>query len=120
MTKYHQAREDASQAIELDPGLANAYFNRGRALASLNNFQDALKDFDQAINLDPMFSWSFLHRGSVFLKLDKKEQALEDFKRAAILGNQEAQGYLKKRKIQWLVGDNTMVTPVEEVPNPWI
>jgi hypothetical protein len=35
------------------------------------------------------------------LKLDKTEQALEDIKKAADLGNGEAQGYLKKKGIQW-------------------
>ncbi len=101
LAKYHQALEDANKAIELAPGLANAYFNRGRSLASLNNIQDAFKDYDRAIQLDPMFSWSFLFRAYAFLKLNKTEQALGDFKRAASLGNEVAQGYLKKKGIQW-------------------
>jgi len=101
LAKYQQALEDANKAIELNPGLAGAYFNRGRALASLNNIQDAFKDYERAIQLDPTFSWSFLYRAYAFLKLNKTEQALEDFKRAASLGNEMAQGYLKKKGIQW-------------------
>ncbi len=78
-----------------------AYFRKGRALALLNNLQDAVRSYEKAIELDPTYSWSFLHRGYVFLKLGKNEQAMEDFKKAAGLGNNDAQSYLKKKGIQW-------------------
>ena len=101
LKKYHQALDDANKAVEIAPKFSTAYFRRGMAFASLNKFEDAIKDYDKAIELDPMFSWSFLSRGYTFLKLGKTEQALEDLKRAARLGNNNAQGYLQKKGIQW-------------------
>jgi adenylate cyclase len=98
---YHEALEDANRAVELAPEFSIAYFRKGMALASLKKLQDAIKDFDKAIELDPTFSRSFLHRGYTFMKLGKTEQALEDLKKAASLGNNDAQNYLQKKKIQW-------------------
>jgi tetratricopeptide (TPR) repeat protein len=101
LKNYRQALEDANKAIELDPEFSDAYFRRGRALSSLNNVHDAIKDFDKAIELDPTFGRFFLYRGYALLKLNKTEQGLEDLKKAASLGNDEAQSYLKKKRIPW-------------------
>lgn len=38
--------------IELDPGNANAYFNRGSAYDSIGDFDAAIADYTKALDLD--------------------------------------------------------------------
>jgi len=45
------AIQDYNKAVELDPTLAQAYFNRGEAWIRLNNNVEAIRDFEKAIQL---------------------------------------------------------------------
>jgi tetratricopeptide (TPR) repeat protein len=42
-----------SQAIAIQPGLADAYFHLGLVRADQGNIQEATSHFRQALNLDP-------------------------------------------------------------------
>jgi tetratricopeptide (TPR) repeat protein len=44
---------DYSAAIRLDPKLANAYDNRGRAYRAKGENDQAIRDFKEATRLDP-------------------------------------------------------------------
>jgi tetratricopeptide (TPR) repeat protein len=48
-----EAIEDLSRAIALDPGIADAYYERGLAYALISETDKALADFNQACALDP-------------------------------------------------------------------
>ena len=58
--RYQQAIEHYTKAIQLDPQMARAYYNRGNAESNLSNYKEALKDYSKAIQLDPYYSESFL------------------------------------------------------------
>ena len=45
-----QAMADLSKSIELEPGLAQAYYNRGIVYDKQGRFIDAINDFSKAIN----------------------------------------------------------------------
>ena len=45
---YQHAVADYTKAIELDPNLAEAYFNRGLALVRLKKTQDGIADLSKA------------------------------------------------------------------------
>jgi len=63
---YYNALEAYSNAIELNPGFAKAYFNRGLLLASRKRTRDrAIRDFNQAIELAPDFAEAYVGRGNV-------------------------------------------------------
>ncbi len=47
------AMADYTEAIRLDPKLANAYDNRGRAYRAKGENDRAVRDFKEAIRLDP-------------------------------------------------------------------
>ena len=51
------------EAIRLNPNSAEAYFNRGRAKAKLDQRPAAIADYDEAIRLNPNFAEAYLHRG---------------------------------------------------------
>ena len=48
MGNYIRAIEDFGRAIEINPGYAGAYYNRGRAQAFLGNQKQALEDLKTA------------------------------------------------------------------------
>ena len=52
---YNQAIQDLNKAIQLDPGLALAYYNRGRAYADLGQDAEADADKAKACSLDSIW-----------------------------------------------------------------
>lgn len=48
-----QAIADYTNALELDPNLADAYFNRGGANYHSGNLEQALRDYEQYLELAP-------------------------------------------------------------------
>ena len=51
--KMDRAIADFSRAIELDPQLSWAYYNRGLAFVYTGNESDAQKDFGECLKLRP-------------------------------------------------------------------
>lgn len=51
------------EAIRLNPSSAKAYFNRGKARASLDQDPSAIADYNRAIQLNPNFAETYFHRG---------------------------------------------------------
>ncbi|MEI6687187.1 MAG: tetratricopeptide repeat protein, partial [Planctomycetota bacterium] len=49
--KYPEAIADYTKAIELNPNLATAYYNRGIVLKSLGKTEAAIADFTKARDL---------------------------------------------------------------------
>ena len=50
LSKYDLAAADFQRAIDLDPDLAAAYYNRGLARAMLGDSQGAMADMDVALS----------------------------------------------------------------------
>jgi tetratricopeptide (TPR) repeat protein len=51
-----------NKSIDLEPGFAAAYSNKGLALHALNNFDDAIAQFNKAISLDPNYAEAYLNK----------------------------------------------------------
>ena len=47
-----EAIKDLNQAVEIDPLLLDAYYNRGTAKSFLKQDKEAMKDFNKAIELN--------------------------------------------------------------------
>ena len=50
---FDDAIDDYTKAIELDPRLAAAWFNRGTVLYRLGLFEEGLRDLKKSVELDP-------------------------------------------------------------------
>ncbi len=61
--EYEDAIAEYTQAIALDPKLAEAYNNRGLAYADLGKYAEAIADYYQAISLDTKYAVSYNNRG---------------------------------------------------------
>ena len=51
--KVEEAIANFNKAIQLNPKNSSAYYHRGNAYVSLENYQDALADYTQAIKINP-------------------------------------------------------------------
>jgi tetratricopeptide (TPR) repeat protein len=53
MGQYQEALADLNEAIELDPKMALAYYQRGVVYGSIGEYEKATENLNQAIALDP-------------------------------------------------------------------
>ena len=74
-----------TEAIELNPNLAEAFCNRSGVLLENANYDRALEDCNQAINVNPHLAEAFCNRGTAYLGKADRELALRDFEQAISL-----------------------------------
>lgn len=80
---YHGAIKLYSEAIALNPNLAEAYFNRGMAYGRLHNNKLAVNDFTKAIELKPDYFEAYTCRAVFSYGLTKDfDKSLQDFNKA--------------------------------------
>ena len=88
--RYPQAIEHYTKAIELNPQMARAYYNRGNANSALEEYEEALKDYSKAIQLDPDYADSFFNRANANADLCRFQEAINDYDEAFRLGSKNA------------------------------
>ncbi len=77
-----EAIRDYSEALRLEPGLIEAWANRGIAYAQNEQENSALADYSHAIGLDPNRADALFQRGLIYSQQHKYEQARTDFREA--------------------------------------
>ena len=82
---FERAIESFTEAIRLQPGLVNAYYNRGIAKAKLGQWEAAIADYDGAIRLQPGFADAYSNRGIAKAKLGRWESGIADHDKAISL-----------------------------------
>ena len=75
------AIKDFTRAIEIDPGLASVYNNRGESRHKKGDLAAAESDYRHALKLDPAFPVVFYNRGKLRLENGDKEGAIADLKK---------------------------------------
>ncbi len=76
----------ASVAINLDPGLENAYVNRAYAYNEKGLFEKALDDCGQALILNPVNAKAMNNRGVAYEKMKQQDKAIQDYRSACEFG----------------------------------
>jgi len=78
---YETTIKDSNKAIEINPKNAEAYYNRGKAKASLGDRIGSMKDFNKAIELKPKNADAYYNsRGFLKSNLGDYSGAIKDFK----------------------------------------
>lgn len=90
---YENAILHFNLAIAEEPGMSEAYNDRGLAYAAIEENNKALADFDKAIELDPSSAGSYSNRGTLYLSLGNHEQSLADLNKAIELSPKLAKAY---------------------------
>ncbi len=97
--KYDLAIEDFTQALNLEPENAEAFFQRGITMRIKSGYSistrdvDARNDFDNAIFYSPNVANYYYHRGLWRFNENKYDRALEDFTKAIALAPDQYEGY---------------------------
>lgn len=88
---------DFTQAISINPNFSRAYISRGDTKSELGDQYGAIADFDQAIAIDPKNAYSYSTRGIAYENIGNLVAACADWRTAALLGDEEAADWLRKR-----------------------
>jgi tetratricopeptide (TPR) repeat protein len=80
--EYKGAIADYTEAIQLKPKDALAYYNRGLAHSGLKDDKGAVDDYTQAIKLKPNFADAYHSRGLIRSLLKDSKGAIADFDQA--------------------------------------
>jgi len=90
------------KVIELEPENTKAYFHRGVSYGEIGQYEKSLSSINKAIEIDSGKGLFYYGRGRVYLLSGDNEKAIEDFIQAAIMGNLDAQNYLKNvAMVEW-------------------
>ena len=90
---WEAAIDAYTKATELDPTLAEAYYNRGTVKHDLGQPAVALADYDQAIELNPTYAAAYNNRGNAKRDLSQPAVALADYDEAIELNPTLAAAY---------------------------
>jgi tetratricopeptide (TPR) repeat protein len=82
LSKYKKAIESFNKAIKIEPGYADAWFNKGVALGKLGRYDEALKAFNKAIEIKPDYADTWYNKGVALHKLGRYDEALKAFNKA--------------------------------------
>lgn len=95
---YNQAIRNYSRAISLEPGSAEAYFERGVCYALLNAWSEAVDDWDRALILDRDYFPAYLARGLARRRKGDMGGAEEDFQEVLRInpGHRDASRFLSE------------------------
>ena len=83
---FERAFADFEKALQIVPGMPEAFVNRGNVYFHRGEFNAALADYTAAINGDTkqLFA-AYYNRGLAYERLGQKDKAIEDFKTANTL-----------------------------------
>lgn len=88
--------EYCNRTIELDPGSAESWFNRGCVFIILRNYDQAIMDYDAAIRLDPTYAITWNNKGFALSAQKKFDQAIMAYDEAIRLDPTYAQAWDNK------------------------
>ncbi|MDD5194210.1 MAG: tetratricopeptide repeat protein [Candidatus Omnitrophica bacterium] len=91
-----QAIVYCNKAIELNPNIAQAYYNRGLAYDNKNNFNQAMLDYGKAIQINPNDVDAQINRGIIYGKEGNLDQAILCFNKAIETNPNYAKAYYNR------------------------
>ena len=96
---------DYTRAIDLDPGRALAWSNRGIARDRKHDAEGAIADSTRALELDPTLARAWLNRGIARARAGDADRALADCSRGLELDPKQALGWANRGAIRGTKGD---------------
>ena len=107
--QYEKALADFTKAIDLNPKLAEAWYNRGRAHSDLGQLDKAITDFSRAIELAPMLVEAWHNRAAAYLNLHQLDKAVVDYAEALRL---DAKNVEVLNSLAWLLAKPGVTSPL--------
>lgn len=82
---YQEALVAYNRVIDLDPELAEAYYNKGNTLHYLGQDEEALESYNQALQIDPEAAYIHSSKGATLRHLGRDQEAIDCFMRASLI-----------------------------------
>lgn len=92
----NQIMADLDHALELDPLMAIAHYNRGTILLRMGADADAIDAFSRAIEIEPTLGPAYFNRGYARFNRGNRDGAVADISRAGQLGIHSGYNLLKR------------------------
>ncbi|MDE6717334.1 MAG: tetratricopeptide repeat protein [Muribaculaceae bacterium] len=89
---------DYDAALELNPRLVYAWFNKGNIYYRMRDFTSAMQCYSEALRLDPEFGEAYFNRGICYFQMGNKRQAFIDLSKAGEAGVVQSYNILKRMK----------------------
>ena len=105
---FESARKSCSEAIELDPNVAEPFYLRSEAYLRLESYQLALSDADNAIKIDPRFDRAYVNRGFANANLGNYADAMKDVDQALTLNPSSAAAFNVRSLAQNGLGNHSL------------
>ena len=96
-----KAIEHYTKALELNPQMDSAYYNRGLAYADIGEFDKAIEDYSTIINQNSGDAGAYSSRGEAYLCKGEYDKAIKDYSETIELKPDYAFFYLNRGKA-WL------------------
>jgi tetratricopeptide (TPR) repeat protein len=93
MDSLDESLHSFAKAIQLKPGYAEAFNNRGVTLHKIRRFEEALQDYAKAIALKPDYAAAFNNRGITLHELRRFDDALTSYEKASELQPDYAEAF---------------------------
>ena len=95
-TDYSEVIEDLDVAIQLNPQLGIAYYDRGNVKCMSKDFAGAIDDYTRSIEVGPELPQAYYNRGLTLIYLKDKEKGCYDISKAGEMGIEDAYAVLRK------------------------
>jgi Flp pilus assembly protein TadD len=105
------ALADLQESVRLDPGSAEALYNRGNVLALLERREEALVSYAEAVRLKPDHAEAFHNRGAVLQMLGRYADAVEAYTETLRLKPDHAEAFFNRGNSLALQGRNDEALP---------
>ncbi|MEA5464770.1 tetratricopeptide repeat protein [Leptothoe sp. PORK10 BA2] len=93
-----------TQAIQMDPDYAEAYFERGRE-RSYRDLHGAIKDYSEAIRINLNYAEAYFKRAEAFYGLEENQKAINDYSSAIEISPQFSDAYFQRAIVLGDLGD---------------
>jgi tetratricopeptide (TPR) repeat protein len=96
ISKPEEAIEYYDRALELSPGYADAYSNKGFACEELGRLNEAISYYNKSLEINPKDARTYYNRGYVRMKLGKYDKAVLDYDLAIANHNNFPEAHFNK------------------------
>ena len=80
--KYEDAIESLNKALEIDPGLAEAFNNKAIVFSDLGKHKEAIDFYDSALKIKPEYADAWFNKGSTLVEINLHEEGIECYNKA--------------------------------------
>jgi len=103
--RQKKAIEELSQAIDIEPRNAEAYFWRARAFIRLGQFDTAIADLNEVVDLNPRYSPAYDDLGWLLMRHNKYDESLIHLNKSIELKPDNGWAHYMRSRIYFKKGD---------------